>query len=241
MALPSCHQQTKHELLWRSRRICNPSVSRLCSLSTTNRPGKEHSKRDFQVYTGSSQSFILSFHFSFLTLLTRPTPPTPRLPTVLLSSQSCSDSQRPGWLWSSHWSFGGLSKLVAQGMKTELRKVEQDIRSDSPEALVPTTKGGVALNPPDRWGTRAHFCTLTLQSPCSGTWEVAGCHVHILGPSLALVLEEPCVGRAESCTVRGKKAFRFHSGVKISLLNKYHFSKATALLLGTLMTSFEVD
>lgn len=66
-------------------------------------------------------------------------------------------------------------------------------------------------------------------------------HIHIPGPSLALALEELWVGRAESRTVRGKKAFRFHSGVKISLLNKYHFSKATALLLGTLMTSFEVD
>lgn len=36
------------------RRINNPSVSRLCSLSTTNLTGKEHNKSDLQVYNNPS-------------------------------------------------------------------------------------------------------------------------------------------------------------------------------------------
>lgn len=87
-----------------------------------------------------SQSFILSF-LSFLTLPTRPQYPThTEIPHCASQFSKCSDSQRPGWLWASHWSFGGLSKLVAQGMKTELRKMEPDIRSDSPEALRPACR-----------------------------------------------------------------------------------------------------
>lgn len=67
------------------------------------------------------------------------------------------------------------------------------------------------------------------------------CGVHFPGSSVdVLIREELWVGMVEACIVKRKNTFRFHSRVKISLLDKYHFSKATALLLGTLMTSFEV-
>lgn len=53
-------------------------------------------------------------------------------------------------------------------------------------------------------------------------------------------LEGAGVGRAKTCTVRGKEVFRLHSRIKISLLNKYHFFKVAALLLQTLRTSFKL-
>lgn len=68
------------------------------------------------------------------------------------------------------------------------------------------------------------------------------CDVHFPGSSVDVLIQEKLwVGMVEACIVKRKKnTFIFHSKVKISLLDKYHFSKATALLLGTLMTSFEV-
>lgn len=67
------------------------------------------------------------------------------------------------------------------------------------------------------------------------------CGVHVLGSSVdVLIQEELWVGTVEACIVKRRNTFRFYSRVKISLLDKYHFSKATASLLGTLMTSFEI-